>query len=382
MSQIHSPSTNPATAGDHKRIDVRKSVTARVKPEELATLNQRLKLYGLSSVNELIHEFIRGKFPQVTEDKQLSSLTSNNQTSGQKTLLERTGIEFFMLVDLDDLYNYYFKVLRLHPKTCRDLVSYFRRFKTDFFTQTAESFSTLTPRVRSKILDAFRKFGQYYLFKYNNDQCAELVARIVRRYNLNAGNSDHGRIYLVDDNYLEQKLKLLMTIKGELGLVIRFGLFSGLREDELVYVHQRQICENLAGCDCDKLHVLNKPNGTSVILIQWHRGHKKCYFAIVPTELWNAFRKLPCVQYRPQIVSAHAYIKSKDSALHFMWLRKAHYNAMCRTMKPHEANILAGRAKGVDAKHYAMYELDSISKLYCMAWKKLGVEINIDTLES
>jgi hypothetical protein len=31
------------------------------------------------------------------------------------------------------------------------------------------------------------------------------------------------------------------------------------------------------GCNCQNLHVLNKSNGVSIILIQWHRGHKKCY---------------------------------------------------------------------------------------------------------
>jgi hypothetical protein len=58
-----------------------------------------------------------------------------------------------------------------------------------------------------------------------------------------------------------------------------------------------------------------------------------------------------------------------------MWLRKAYYNIMCRTMKPFEANILAGRAKTVDAKHYAMYELDAMSKSYAEAWKKFRIDI-------
>ena len=49
---------------------------------------------------------------------------------------------------------------------------------------------------------------------------------------------------------------------------------------------------------------------------------------------------------------------------------------MCRPMKPFEANILAGRAKTVDAKHYAMYELDSMSKSYNEAWKKFGIDIS------
>jgi intergrase/recombinase len=358
-----------------KSRDDRKSLTARVKPEHLPILNQRLKLFGFNSVNEMVHAFIGGKFPQVTEDRQIDNLVSNTQANGQKSLLEGGyDRDFYMLADLNDMHNYYRNILRLHPKTCRDLVSYFRRFREEFFTENAEAIRSFTPRMRSKILDAFRKFGQYYLYKFNNDQITELVARIVRRYNLNVGNTEHGRLYIVDDNYLGDKLSLLMSIKGEIGLIVRFGLFSGLREEEMIYAHDRSICENLGGCNCDKLHVLNKPNGMSVILMQWHRGHKKCYFTIVPTGLWDAFRKLSAFQYRPHITSAHSYMKAKDPTLHFMWLRKAHYNVMCRTMKPFEANILAGRAKSVDARHYAMYELDQMSENYTDAWKKFGME--------
>ena len=46
---------------------------------------------------------------------------------------------------------------------------------------------------------------------------------------------------------------------------------------------------------------------------------------------------------------------------------------MCRSMKPFEANILAGRAKTVDAKHYAMYELDLMSSNYINTWSKFGI---------
>ena len=54
-------------------------------------------------------------------------------------------------------------------------------------------------------------------------------------------------------------------------------------------------------------------------------------------------------------------------------ISQAHYNVMCRSMKPFEANILAGRAKTVDAKHYAMYELDLLSNNYADSWSKFGI---------
>ncbi len=39
--------------------DSRKSITARVNPDDLPIFNQRLKLYGFDSLNALVHEFIK-----------------------------------------------------------------------------------------------------------------------------------------------------------------------------------------------------------------------------------------------------------------------------------------------------------------------------------
>jgi intergrase/recombinase len=160
--------------------------------------------------------------------------------------------------------------------------------------------------MRARIMDVFRKFGQYYFYRYNNDQCTDLVSKIIRRYSLNVGSTDHAKLYIVDNNYLEEKLKTLLEIQGEIGLIVKMGLYSGLREEELVYVHKRPMCSNLAACGCDKLHVVDKPNGTSVVLIQWHRGHKKCYFSIIPTDLWIAFKKLSSFAYNP-IYNQHTH---------------------------------------------------------------------------
>jgi hypothetical protein len=48
-------------------------------------------------------------------------------------------------------------------------------------------------------------------------------------------NTEHDKLYIVDDNYLEAKLRILLEMKGEIGLIVRMGLYSVLREEELVY---------------------------------------------------------------------------------------------------------------------------------------------------
>lgn len=47
---------------------------------------------------------------------------------------------------------------------------------------------------------------------------------------------------------------------------------------------------------------------------------------------------------------------------------------MSRTMAETEADVLAGRAKSVSAKHYALYELDKMADKYAEAWDKFGVD--------
>jgi hypothetical protein len=35
-----------------------------------------------------------------------------------------------------------------------------------------------------------------------------------------------------------------MAIPGEIGFTVRMGLFTGLRKEELYYIHDREICYN------------------------------------------------------------------------------------------------------------------------------------------
>ena len=86
---------------DRQKKDNRRSLTARVKPEDLVIVNQRLKLFGFNSINEMVHDFIRGKFPQITEERQIDNLIDNTQSNGLKSVLEG-GInrEFYEHADL------------------------------------------------------------------------------------------------------------------------------------------------------------------------------------------------------------------------------------------------------------------------------------------
>jgi hypothetical protein len=52
-------------------------------------------------------------------------------------------------------------------------------------------------------------------------------------------------IYLVNPNYLQTKINALMAIPGEIGFTVRMGLFTGLREEELYYIHAKLATTNL-----------------------------------------------------------------------------------------------------------------------------------------
>ena len=167
-------------------------------------------------------------------------------------------------------------------------------------------------------------------------------------------------------------MKILTTFcKGELSILLRFALFTGLRGEEISYVHTRAICPKLAACSCENLHVVAKNNGMSVIVINRIMGQKKCYFTIVPTKMWQDFRALPKADYEARKF-AHLQVKeATNGETAFMDLRKFNYNVNVRSeMKELGAEVLAGRAKTVSARHYLLNELDLLAEQYEKTWKK------------
>jgi len=85
-----------------------KSFTVKIKPDQLPVLNQRLKLYGYETTTEMIRDFIVGKFPVITEDRQIQAFSGNLQANGLLTAVANPPIDqsFYKDTNLDDMLNY------------------------------------------------------------------------------------------------------------------------------------------------------------------------------------------------------------------------------------------------------------------------------------
>ncbi|GEM_PF-5332305 len=47
---------------------------------------------------------------------------------------------------------------------------------------------------------------------------------------------------------LVEKIQLLMTIEGKVGLAVKVALLSGLRKEEMIYAFCEQVCTDPACC--------------------------------------------------------------------------------------------------------------------------------------
>jgi intergrase/recombinase len=199
----------------------------------------------------------------------------------------------------------------------------------------------------------------------HNPELKILIEEIIKRYELNKKMRIHDRVWLVDEGYIDVMVRKALEIDGEIGVIIKFAFFSGLRGEEITYAHDTSICDSLLGCNCDKLHITYKENGISIVVLNRIVGQKHSYFTIVPTTLWYEFRGLNEVTKEERNI-AHLMIKNQTEGKDtLMDLRKFHYNILCRSeMREVEAEVLAGRAQSISAKHYLIHELDKMSQQY------------------
>lgn len=231
-------------------------------------------------------ENLAGKITHMTDDMQIDLMKTNFQANGQSTIQQGNYYDFYKTVDTDDLLKEYMK--RYTTKTSKSLVSYFRRYTDIFFGPGPDNeLFKLKPHKRAWILQSMKRLGDYYFWKYNTREVQNLVKTIIESHWLNRDLDMKDRIYLVNPNYLQTKINALLAIAGEIGFTVRMGIFTGLREEELYYIHDRNICKNELGCKCDDIHPVNMDNRISVIGINWIRGNKKAFVPILPTTMWR-----------------------------------------------------------------------------------------------
>ncbi|MGI8832494.1 MAG: integrase [Nitrososphaeraceae archaeon] len=351
-------------------VSLWKSVTVRLKENDLAVLNNKLRTNGFDTFSEFVHAWIRGNYPRHEKNEQIERLIVRLREMGIKDpLTGEFNPTFYRNVDstdmLEDLSKRY-----VYKKHARDLVHYFERYVEIFFSNP-ELIRTESGHKRAWICDALRRFGEYYDRRFQNPELKILIQEIIERYELNRKMRIHDRVWLSDENYLERTLKLVLEVPGEMGTLIKFALYSGLRGEEITYAHSTSICNKLSGYGCQNLHVMDMKDGYSVVLLNRVVGQKHSYFTIISTKLWECFRLLPKVEYEQRKV-AHALLKSHtNSVVAFKDLRKFHYNILCRSeMKESGADVLAGRARSVSAKHYLVNEIDKMVEQYDKGWKK------------
>jgi intergrase/recombinase len=355
-----------------------KTIGVKVKESELGIFNKQLQRFGWQTLGDLVKDLMVGKIERMSPDKEIEIMKIQAQAGGLLTSqLSGDYSEFYKKIDHEDfkqwLKNNY------HERTARSYCNYFLRYSDIFFgPNPANELFKLAPHKRSWIIQSMRRFGDYYFFKYGTKDVKQVILRLIERYNLNRDLDQKDRIYLVDNGFIREKINKILAIPGDMGFVVKIGLFSGLREDEARYIHGKEICENNVGCRCDKLHVVHKQNGITGIGINWIRGNKKCYLTLMPTSIWQKFRERSSFSEAEQ--QAANKITKHDAGILYIAMRKIHYNVMRSNamMTFEQADVLAGRAKSTSAQFYVAYELDKMAEKYKEAWQRFGV--NTDEL--
>lgn len=304
-----------------------KVVAVRLNETDLAALNQRFHLDGFKSLSDVVRGYLDGEIRRAGRTDQVEKLFLRlKEKNITDPLTGEITPTFYKNTDIED-FRHYLKSKYKYSRYPDSLVSYYQRLAEFFFTKQ-EIIRAESGRVRAWICDTMRRYGEYYDFRFQNPEMRLLVKEIIERYEINRNMTTHDKLWLADQNYLDNSItKILATFnKGDLGTLIRFALFT---------------------------------------------GQKHCYFTILPTKLWQEFRALPQADYEIREFAHQQLKNATNGEVALMDLRKFNYNINVRSeMKELGAEVLAGRAKTVSARHYLLNELDLLAEQYARAWKK------------
>jgi intergrase/recombinase len=352
-----------------------RTIGVRIRNSELPVLNRQLDRLNYSTLGDLVKDLVNGKITKLTEDQQIDIMNTILQANAQVTCISGKPFDFYKQINLEEFLQY--MLGKYQERTARCYLSYFNKFAGIFFglNPDAELFR-LKPHKRSWIIQSVKRFGDFYYRRYNNREVSQLIRNIIERFDLNKNLDMKDKIYLVSPNFIEEKIKKIFEIPGELGFTIRIGLLTGLREQEIIYIKEKSVCIDGYGCDCEKLHTVICKNGMIVISIGWTRGNKKALATILPIEYWNKLRSLNKFDYC-DISAAHRIMK-RDVGIPYIAMRKIHFNVMRfkEMLNIDEAEVLAGRFKSVSARYYILHDPEKLAEKYLIAWQNFGINLN------
>jgi hypothetical protein len=352
-----------------------KTIGAKIRNEDLPVLNKQLDRLNYFTLGNLVKDLLAGKITRLTEDQQVDIMTTNLQTNGQVTGLAGKPYDFYSQIDIDDFRRYLSG--KYNQRTGKCYASYFEKYARIFFGLNPDTeLFKLKPHKRSWVLQSIKRFGDYYFRKYNNRDVTQLIKQVIERYDLNKDLDMKDRIYLVSPQFIEEKVKRIFEMPGDIGFIARLGLLSGLREGELIYIKEKESCNNGYGCDCNRLHVVDCRNQMTIISIGWTRGNKKALATILPTDYWKRLRALPKFDYND--ISATHKIMKRDVGIAYIAMRKIHYNVMRfrDVLSIDEAEVLAGRFKSVSGRHYVLHDPEKLTEKYIVCWSNFNVDKN------
>jgi hypothetical protein len=166
-----------------------KTIGIRVRHTELMLLNKQLDRLNYTTLGELVKDLMSGKITRLTDDQQIEIMKTNLQTNGQITGLSGKPYDFYKQIDITDLQKYLGE--RYHEHTAACYLSYFEKYASIFFgpNPDTELFKLKAPK-RSRILQAIKRFGDFYFKRYNNREVIQVIRQIIERYDLNKDPSE------------------------------------------------------------------------------------------------------------------------------------------------------------------------------------------------
>jgi hypothetical protein len=144
---------NPAPNGS--KSSLWKSVTVRLKENDLALLNSKLRVNGFGTFSEFIHAWLKREFPRQENNEQGDKLLNRLRANDIKDPLTREfNPTFYRNVDPEDMLKDLSKRY-VYKKHAKDLVRYFHRYGEIFFTKP-ELIREESDHKRAWICDAMR----------------------------------------------------------------------------------------------------------------------------------------------------------------------------------------------------------------------------------